>query len=362
MIGRRLACAALAAAGVLLGGCAGDTPDHSADDDVTTLLYASPYSPNHPFSRADRAWIDWVESRPDATLRIRPIWSGALLSADQSLLELRHGVADIGLITPIYVKGGAHLIRTQSGFYGGARTIEQQVDVYRCLAAAFPQYQAELAGLKVLAVQGGSLPGVITREAPIRTLEDLQGLRLRAPTELLGVLRRLGADPVEMTMGEVYSALAKGVIDGVVAPADTFASLHFAEVAGHYTRLEVPRGAYPARAISVEKWRSLPESARQVLEASIAVWEAALAREITSALAAGERTAREAGVEFHDVEPAEQRRFDELYAEDAARNARELSRYDIAGGPVYRAARRITSDIEAHGHVTCTEEDHAPAS
>ena len=36
------------------------------------------------------------------------------------MIELRHGVADIGLITPIYVKGGAHLIRIQSGFYSGA--------------------------------------------------------------------------------------------------------------------------------------------------------------------------------------------------------------------------------------------------
>ena len=38
-----------------------------------------------------------------------------------------------------------------------------------------------------------------------------------------------------MPMGEVYSALAKGVIDGVVAPADTLRSLHFAEVAHYFT-------------------------------------------------------------------------------------------------------------------------------
>ena len=91
------------------------------------------------------------------------------------MIELRHGVADIGLITPIYVKGGAHLIRTQSGFYAGADTVEQQVALYHCMAAASPQFEAELHGLKVLAVQGGSLPGVLTRDRPVHTLSDLQG-------------------------------------------------------------------------------------------------------------------------------------------------------------------------------------------
>ena len=48
-----------------------------------------------------------------------------------------------------------------------------------------------------------------------------------------------------MPMGEVYSALAKGVIDGVIAPADTFKSLHFAEVAHYFTAL--PSRAAPIR-------------------------------------------------------------------------------------------------------------------
>jgi len=54
-------------------------------------------------------------------------------------------------------------------------------------------------------------------------------MRIRVPTELLPVMRDLGADPVNMPMGEVYSALAKGIVDGVVAPADTFNALYVRE-------------------------------------------------------------------------------------------------------------------------------------
>jgi TRAP-type C4-dicarboxylate transport system substrate-binding protein len=317
---------------------------------VTELVYATPYSPNHPFSRADKEWMAFVERRSGGRLRIRPSWSGALLSSEHSMLELRHGVADIGLITPIYIKGGVHLIRIQSGFYSGADTVEKQVALYRCMAAAHPQFDAELKGLHVLAVQGGSIPGILTRERPVRTLADLRGLRLRAPTELLSVLKNLGADPVNMPMGEVYSALAKGVIDGVIAPADTFKSLHFAEVAKHFTTLDVPRGAYPARAIRTARWEALDAVDRAVLDEGVAVWEAALASQTRKALDEGYALARHDAVEIRGVDPQEQQTFDALYLRDAERNARSLERYGIDGISVFRTAR---ASLAGDGSVRC---------
>jgi TRAP-type C4-dicarboxylate transport system substrate-binding protein len=321
---------------------------------ATDLTYASPYSPNHPFSVADRTWIHWVEEHSGGRLHIVPIWAGALLSSDQSMLELRHHVADIGLITPIYTRGGAQLIRTQAGFYDGARTFQQQVAMYRCLAAASPEFEHELNGLTVLAVQGGTLPGVLTRTRRVTTLEDLRGLRIRAPTELLGVLRALGADPVEMPMGDVYSALAKGVLDGVVAPADTLRSLHFAEVAKHFWQLEVPRGAYPARAIATERWQRLSADERAVLTQATPVWEQALAAQTLAAVQSGQAVGREQGVEFVPASAEQQARFDQLYQQDAARNAAALSRYDISGLETLTLARQIAEGIRRNGSVSCS--------
>jgi TRAP-type C4-dicarboxylate transport system substrate-binding protein len=327
----------------------------AAQEDARILTYASPYSPNHPFSRADKTWIQWVEKQSGGSLKIKALWSGALISSEQSMLEIRHGVADIGLITPIYVRGGAHLLRVQAGFYGGAETYEQQVAVYRCLAELSPQYARELEGLKILAVQGGSLPGVLTRDHPVRCLEDLKGLRIRVPTELLRVMRDLGADAVSMAMSDVYSALAKGVLDGVVAPVDTLKSLHFGEVASYYTRLKVPRGAYPARAMGLRCWQSLSNANRAALEAAIPVWEAAMAKETRAAEAEGEAEGRRLGVDFIDIASEEQKRFDALYEAEGIRNARDLSRFGIDGESVFRHARRIASGIELTGNGICVE-------
>jgi TRAP-type C4-dicarboxylate transport system substrate-binding protein len=269
------------------------------------------------------------------------------------MIELRHGVADVGLITPIYVKGGAHLIRIQSGFYSGTREIEEQVALYRCIARGNAQIARELEGLVVLAVQGGSNPGIVTRDRPVRSLEDLRGMRVRVPTELLPVLRGLGADPVNMPMGEVYSALAKGVIDGVVAPEDTFRSLHFAEVSKNYTRLFIPRGAYPARAMGKVRWDTLSAEHQAILEDGVAVWERALAEENRKALQQGRELALEEGIHELAVSAEDQSRFDALYSADAKRNAQGLERYGIDGLSVLAEAR---ASIGPDGKVSCDRE------
>jgi TRAP-type transport system periplasmic protein len=325
----------------------------SATASATTLIYASPYGPNHPFSMADRTWIKWIEQQSNGALKIRPVWSGALLTADQSLIELRHGVADIGLITPIYVRGGAQLLRTQTGFYAGARTFDQQVAMYRCLENSFPEFASELKGLVVIAVQGGTLPGIITRTRPVATLTDLKGLRIRAPSEVIGVLKDLGADPVTMPMAEVYSAMAKGVIDGVVAPTDVLKSMHFAEVAKFYSQLQIGRGAYPARAIGARRWQSLTPGERAILTASTPIWEAALASQTQAAAAAGDSYGRAAGMQFSLISESDQLRFDALDFKDAERDARELNNYGIDGLSVFRYARQIADAIAVTGQVNC---------
>lgn len=328
---------AAVAAAILLASCTAQKPVEGQ----YVLTYASPYPPTHPFGLADQEWMKWVTQRSGGRINFKPYWSGALLSSDMSMEEIRHGIADIGLITPIYSRGGAHLLRGQAAFYGGVKDIPDQVTVYDCLAQRFPAFGKELEGLHVLAVQGGNFPGVLTINRPVRTLADFRGLRLRAQTDAIDVLKQLGADPVNMPMGEVYSALAKGIIDGVVAPADTIRSLHFAEVAKHFTTIRFSRGAYPARAMSDRAWKRLPPDLQQVMVEGKPRWEAALNRELLKAEAAGIKYGNEEGITFSNIAPAEQQRFDQLYNQDARAQAVRLNSIGIDALPIYEEAQRL---------------------
>lgn len=306
---------------------------------VYTLRYATPYPPQHPFSRADQAWIDHVQAASHGALRIDTFWSGMLTSSDQSVIELRHGVTDIAAIQPIYERGGTQALRTQTGFYAGAQSFREQVALYKCLQQRFPVFNHELEGLTVLAVQGGNLPGIVTRNTPVRSLHDLSGLRLRAPSELMTLLKTLGADPVNMPMGDVYASLARGVIDGVVAPLDALRSLHLAEVAHHFTSLAIPRGAYPARAIRNASLQALPAPLQTLIKNSGSFWEGALARELSRAQEAGKAYASEQGITIHDFPAPDQQAFYENYNTAAREHARQL-RTDGANGEAIFAAVR----------------------
>jgi TRAP-type C4-dicarboxylate transport system substrate-binding protein len=323
---------------VTIGACSAQRQP----DRVYTLRYATPYPPQHPFSRADQRWIDHVQATSHGALHIDTFWSGMLTSSDQSVLELKHGVADVAAIQPIYERGGAHVLRTQTGFYAGARSFGEQVSVYKCLAERFPAFGGELSGLTVLAVQGGNLPGIATRDARIRSLSDLTGLRLRAPSELMELLKSLGADPVNMPMGDVYASLARGVIDGVVAPLDALRSLHLAEVARNFTRMAIPRGAYPARAIRNASLERLPAPLQILVRDSSAVWEAALAHELTQAEAAGLRYATEHNIAVSDLPDSDRAAFHQAYNQAARARARSLQ----GGEAIFSAAQTWVAALQ----------------
>ena len=323
---------------------------------VYKLRYATPYPPQHPFSRADQAWIDHIRSASHGALHIDSFWSGMLTSSDQSVIELRHGVTDVAAIQPIYERGGTQALRTQTGFYAGAQTFGEQVAIYKCLAQRFPVFNRELEGMTVLAVQGGNLPGIVTRNTPVHSLDDLKGLRLRAPAELMTLLKSLGADPVNMPMGDVYASLARGVIDGVVAPLDALRSLHLAEVAHHFTSVSIPRGAYPARAIRNARLQELPAPLQKLLLESSNVWEAALASELTRAQAAGSTYASEQGIHISDFPEADQLAFYRAYNAAAQERAHELRSLGIDGDAIFGMAQReINTKARSREDFHCSE-------
>lgn len=332
----------------LLSGC-GRAP---APDGTIVLTYASPYPATHTFSRADQAWMDYIAQQSKGRIRIKPYWGGALLSSNENMLEIRHGVADIGMITPMYARS-AHLQRIQPSFYSGVGTMADQVAVYRCLAQTYPAFNAEVRGLHVLAVQGGNFPGILTRNRPVRTLADLKGLRLRAQEDTANVLRALGADPVNMSMAEVYPSMAKGVIDGVVTPIDALRAMHLADVARYYTTLRVPRGAYPARAMGDKVWQRLSPADQALFTRAETVWEAAMIAELDKSVAVSTDYAKEAGLTFVDPAPGAQAEFDTLYRANATKLGASLGRMGIPGREIAEHATALVAQRTAGRPLDC---------
>jgi TRAP-type C4-dicarboxylate transport system substrate-binding protein len=99
-----------------------------------------------------------------------------------------------------------------------------------------PYLAPEFEGTKVIALWGAEDAGLISRGKPIRSLDDLKGLRMRAPSAAQArQLEVMGAVPVAMPITEVYQSLERGVIDGAMLPFSTIPDFRLGEVGRAYT-------------------------------------------------------------------------------------------------------------------------------
>ncbi len=128
----------------------------------------------------------------------------------------------------------------------------------------------ENKGVKILFWMDYGYTALIAKK-PIRTLEEIKGKRIRVFGEYSSeFLKALGAAPVFLSVGEVYLALQRGTIDGVLTSTCSVDERKFFEVAKHFTVIKV--GEFqnePAVLINLKKYQELPPDLQKlVIEAS----------------------------------------------------------------------------------------------
>ena len=77
----------------------------------------------------------------------------------------------------------------------------------------------EFAGTQLLALHASGTQHWFTVEKPVRTLSDMRGLKIAAPSDVgARLLAAIGAIPVFLTAPEIHDALSRHIIDGVSMP------------------------------------------------------------------------------------------------------------------------------------------------
>lgn len=131
----------------------------------------------------------------------------------------------------------------------------------------------EFKDTHLLAVHVHGPGNIYTAKAPLKTLADFKGLKLRAPTRLTNkMLAMLGATPVGMPVPAVPEALSKGVIDGAVIPYEVAPGIKINELTKYTAE---PDRSYNALyttvfvvAMNSAKYNSLAPELKKVLDAN----------------------------------------------------------------------------------------------
>jgi TRAP-type C4-dicarboxylate transport system substrate-binding protein len=158
------------------------------------------------------------------------------------LEALQNGTLDVGNLLPAYFPADFPNIMliaemTPTGKIGSAMVGATTEYVMTC-----PDCQKEFADRGLVFIAGAATPtyGVFTTKKAVKSVADLKGLRLRSPAGgFTPWIERVGAVPVQIPSGEVYEAMASGVVDGGVSTPADLVGIRLFEVVKYVTPLNI---------------------------------------------------------------------------------------------------------------------------
>ncbi|HWI35197.1 MAG TPA: TRAP transporter substrate-binding protein [Burkholderiales bacterium] len=122
-------------------------------------------------------------------------------------------------------------------------------------------------GLKVLVFADGGSLAVLNSKRPVKTPDDMKGLKLRVMQDPMQVdmIKAMGGIPVPMGTPEVYSAIQQGQIDGNATSVQLLYGLKNQEVAKQLSVTNHGRAAAVV-IMNLRKWSALSADQKKALD------------------------------------------------------------------------------------------------
>ena len=207
----------------------------SSEEKVTELSYSVFFPPTHIQCQTAQTWADEIGRRTNGKVKITVYPGGTLTNAPQCYEGVVSGVSDIGMSCFAYTRGRFPLLEGLDlplGYPNGMVATKVATEMTH-------KYQpAEVNDVVVLYVHAHG-PGILASRKPVRQLEDLADLKVRATGLSSKIVQSLGGTPIAMSQGETYEALQKGVVDATFCPIETLKGWKQAEVINHVTETSV---------------------------------------------------------------------------------------------------------------------------
>ena len=189
--------------------------------------------PKHPMNKGVMApFGDKLAELSGGKLTIKQFPGGALNKVPPKQYSiLLSGVADIVFALPGFTAD----VFPKTNVIGMPGVCSSAVTCTEALQRVRGEIEQEY-NAKVIAIWSNAPPVLITKDKPVRTLEDLEGLKLRVTSKAsVPIVEALGATAVAQPITVVNQNLANGVIDGILVDPSAIGSFKLHEPANYVT-------------------------------------------------------------------------------------------------------------------------------
>jgi TRAP-type C4-dicarboxylate transport system substrate-binding protein len=224
--------------GVLLVGCSliPLANNISAAGDTYALKYVSIYPPMHPsIVNGVMPWIEDMKKKSGGRLIIQFYAPRTLTPILEHYEAVKSGIADIAF-SPQSLNPGKFPLADVIALPFMFQSAEAAALASWELSRQFPEIAAEYPDIKLLWMHTCALYELHMAKKPVRSLEDLQGMKAivwtgagRKYGELLGVI------PQEILGPDSYMAMQRGMAEAVFSPLAPIRSYKLDEVTKYHT-------------------------------------------------------------------------------------------------------------------------------
>ncbi|MEP2715120.1 TRAP transporter substrate-binding protein [Pseudophaeobacter sp.] len=223
------------------------------------------------FFAIEEAWAERVKAMSSGRIELTIVPVGSVVAHNETLDAVGAGILQGHLTDPSYFSGKDPAF-AMLGNLVGAWSDPQQMFNYMNYGGGKDLFN-ELVNPYGLQFLGASATGVeaFLSTRPLNTVEDLKGLKMRAPEGMVQeVFAAAGAAPVNLPGSEVYTSLEKGVID---AADYTVFSTNHAQGMHEFATYPVYPGFHSMPVVDVsmnkEIYDALPGDLQEILDVSV---------------------------------------------------------------------------------------------
>lgn len=297
--------AALCAAGGLFGGPA------LAQEEIDVTI-VSGFSPSVAVVKLlQESFMPGVDARLAETGNYRIDWqeafSGTLAKPAGELEAIQTGIADMGVIPTAF--HADKLPVYQIGYVTPFTTTDLVLihKVVDGLVEKYPAFNETWEPLNQVSLSVSGIPDnyVICSSEPIRSVADIDGLKVAGAGPNLRWIEPAGATGVTGTLGNFYQLVETGVADAMLVWGEAVVSLKFYEVCDNYFNANL--GGVNSYVINVNRqaWDGYPDEVKEAMTAAAQDFGVDLGEFAAELGAKARETFVEAGGSVVEIDPAE---------------------------------------------------------
>jgi TRAP-type mannitol/chloroaromatic compound transport system substrate-binding protein len=203
----------------------------------------------------------------DGRLKITNSFSGEGVGATEVLQATESGLIEMGAPYMALHTGEIPAGVVELGLPGGPERLNELLALFY-EGGWLPELRRIYGGHGLYYLAPYFQPGVyLITKNPIKSLDDLKGVKLRAPGAYGKFVRKLGAAPVTMAFSEMYTALATGVIDGAASSnLIDYRDANMVEVAKYLYPLPLTGSQTAGIIVNTAAWKKLPDDLQAILQ------------------------------------------------------------------------------------------------